>query len=67
MSDAQYLAQKQPGPSTYKADPSKVKPRIFAVKFDPAKEKKSWKPVKTKLPDCASYEYGKGKDYVGRS
>ena len=44
-----------------------VKPRITYVKFDPSKGKKSWRPVKSKEPDCASYEYGKGKDFVGKS
>ena len=44
-----------------------VKPRILKTKFNPPKEKKSWRPVKTKLPDCASYEYGKSKAYVMRS
>ena len=55
------------GPTTYQVDHNKLKPRILAVKFDPAKEKKSWRPVKTKAPDCATYEYGKSKDYCGRS
>ena len=44
-----------------------VKPRILKTKFNPPKEKKSWRPVKTKLPDCASYEFGKSKAYVMRS
>ena len=46
---------------------NKIKQRITSVKFDPAGKKKDWKPVKTKLPDCATYEVGKGKDYVGKS
>ena len=37
------------------------------VKIPPSQGKKSWKPVKSKEPDCASYETGKGKDFVGRS
>lgn len=40
---------------------------MTAVKFDPAKAKSSWRPVKSKLPDCASYEFGKGKDFVSKS
>jgi hypothetical protein len=47
--------------------PNTVKPRILAVKIDPSKGKKDWRPKKTKEPDCASYEYGKGKDFVGKS
>ena len=68
LSDAQYVARMYPGPTTYKVDPNKVKPRVLAVRIDPdTKGKKSWKPVKSKEPDCASYEVGKGKDFVGRS
>ena len=44
-----------------------MKPRVTAVKIDPSKGKKSWRPVKSKEPDCASYEFGKGKDFVGKS
>lgn len=44
-----------------------MKPRILTVKIDPSKGKKDWRPKKTKEPDCASYEYGKGKDFVGKS
>lgn len=39
----------------------------MAVKIDPSKGKKSWRPIKTKEPDCASYEYAAGKDFVGKS
>ena len=44
-----------------------MKPRITAAKFNPSQGKKSWRPVKSKEPDCASYENGKGKDFVGKS
>ena len=56
-----------PGPMTYKADANKVKPRIREVKFAPSQGKKSWRPVKTKEPDCASYEVAKSRDYCGKS
>ena len=67
LSDAQYLATVQPGPTAYKADHTKVKPRVIECKFGPPKEKKSWRPVKTKEPDCASYENAKAKNYCLRS
>ena len=67
LSDAQYVAAKYPGPCTYSGDANKVKPRILAVKMGPAGAKKSWKPVKSNKPDCASYEAAKSKDYVGKS
>lgn len=67
LSDHQYLAGKYPGPSSYKADVAKVKPRILATKFNPSQGKKSWRPVKSKEPDCASYEFGKSKDFVSKS
>ena len=44
-----------------------MKPRITYVKIAPSQGKKSWKPVKTKEPDCASYEYGQSKDFVSKS
>lgn len=44
-----------------------MKPRVTAVKFDPAGKKKSWKPIKTNDPHPATYDAGKGKDYVGKS
>ena len=51
----------------YNYQASRLKPRIVAVKIDPdTKGKKSWKPVKSKEPDCASYEYGKSKDFVSK-
>ena len=47
---------------------ARIKPRIVAVKIDPdTKGKKNWRPVKSKEPDCASYEYGKSKDFVSKS
>lgn len=107
LSDHQYLAARNPGPTTYEGDfnyreyekkgemhqinvsnktdlffykwiayqiffilnqASRVKPRILAVKIDPnTKGKKSWRPVKVKEPDCASYEYGPSKDFVSKS
>ena len=56
-----------PGPSTYKGDHNQLKSRILAVKIPDPKEKSSWRPVKSKLPDCASYEVAKAKTYVGKS
>ena len=67
LSDAQYNGSINPGPSTYKGDPSLLKPKIPSWRINPSQGKKSWKPVKTKEPDCASYEVAKGRDYVGRS
>lgn len=67
LSDHQYLAQRNPGPSTYKAEPNRVKPRITAVKFNPSQGKKEWRPIKSKNPDVGSYETGKSKDFVSKS
>lgn len=61
------MAAKYPGPCTYSGDANKVKPRILATKIDPAGAKKNWRPVKTNMPDCASYEVGKCKDFCGKS
>lgn len=67
MSDYQYIAATHPGPCNYDQDVSKVKARIPAVKIDPSTGQKSWRPIKTKMPDCASYEYAKSKDFVAKS
>ena len=40
---------------------------MTAVKFEPAGEKKSWRPKKTKLPDAGSYDFWKSKDWAGKS
>ena len=51
----------------YTFQASRLKPRIVAVRINPDnKGKKSWKPVKSKEPDCASYEYGQSKDFVSK-
>ena len=45
-----------------------MKPRVSAVKIAPAKTKKnSWKPVKSKEPDCGSYDVSSGRKFVERS
>ena len=56
-----------PCPRDFAQQRNPVKPRITYAKFNPAGEKKTWRPQKTKDPDCASYENGKAKDFVGRS
>jgi hypothetical protein len=61
------VASFYPGPCTYSADYTKVKKRVLTAKVAPSTGKKDWRPVKTKLPDCASYEHDKAKDYVGKS
>ena len=58
-----------PGPTSYKADTKIVRPRAPAVKFAPTKTKKqaSWKPVKSKEPDCGTYDLDKGRHFVEKS
>ena len=67
LSDWEFASAYNPGPCTYSGDPSRLKPKITAVKINPSIGKKDWKPVKTKAPDCASYEVAKCKDFVGKS
>ncbi len=67
LSDAQYVATFYPGPCTYSADYTKTKKRILATKVAPSTGVKEWRPIKTKLPDCASYEHDKAKDYCSKS
>ena len=40
---------------------------MVAFTYSKPKAKQSWKPVKTKLPDCASYEVAKSKDFCSKS
>ena len=45
-----------------------VKPRSVAVKFAPSNAKKSsWKPIKSKEPDCATYKVDRGRKFLDKS
>ena len=37
------------------------------VKIAPSQGKKDWRPKKVKEPDCASYEVGAARNFVGKS
>lgn len=67
LSDCQYVGKCYPGPGSYKVDHKWTEETARASKINPdAKESKGWKPVKSKVPDCGSYDFFTAKDKIGK-
>lgn len=66
LSDCTYMGKCFPGPGTYKANHDYVAPTARKARIHPlTKDNRGWKPVKSKAPDCATYDIAKAKDKIG--
>lgn len=66
LSDCTYIGKSFPGPGTYKANHEYVAESSRKARIHPlTKDNRGWKPVKSKAPDCGTYDIAKAKDKIG--